>query len=200
MVGGELQDAGRFFETAADLHVAVLEILPGDGPGLVLGRGLLELFVIAAGRKTGGGSGAIHACAVLAQLGGIAGQQPAVVLPLLGLAVDVPAHGARRTTGHGTGQGAFHLAGGQAADEGTQQGAARGASRRTVGDPVFIGPQLGHRGVALGIIVDLCRLRAVFAGAAAEQGDARHCHDQKSEMTLDHVDLLGWMHGVSLFP
>ena len=175
MVGGELQDAGRFFKTAADLHVAVLEILPGDGPGLVLGRGLLELLVIAAGRKTGGGSGAIHACAVFAQLGGITGQQPAVVLPLLGLAVDVPAHGARSATGHGTGQGAFHLAGGQAADE-------------------------GHRGIALGIIVDLCRLRAVFAGAAAEQGDARHCHDQKSEMTLDHVDLLGWMHGVSLFP
>ena len=43
-------------------------------------------------------------------------------------------------------------------------------------------------------------LRAVFAGAAAEQEDARRCHGQKAEMTLDHVYLLGWMHGVSLLP
>ena len=149
-----------FLKTAADLHVAVLEVLPGYASGLVLGRGLFELVIIAAGRETGGGGGAIHARAVLAQLGGIAGQQPAVVLPLLGLAVDVPAHGARGSTGHGTGQGAFHLAGGQAADEGAQQGTARSPSRRAVGDPVLIGPQLGHRGVALGVIVDLGRLRA----------------------------------------
>ena len=134
------------------------------------------------------------------QVAGIAGEADAVVPLVVVLGDEIARPGPGSRADGGPGQSTFRLPGLARADDRAEQGTHRSAHDHCGVEALFGAAQIGDGLVAVGIVMHVRRLRAVFAGAAAEQGDARHCHDQKSEMTLDHVDLLGWMHGVSLFP